>query len=325
MEEDILQANEFYHNPRSHYSVHEAALKDVEFIHKIRDVISFNPTQIKGKIVLEIGSNVGVFSMLAARVGAKHVYAWEPTILATYSREIIKINGYENLISIITDKIEQMQINDVPDIIFTSSFGPCLLWSSVFLDFIKARDIFKKRMPQLLPSIAQLGIAGYAPPNEEVPQNFWSDVYGFNFRPIAEDESKESFIIEVPPERVHTNVSIFARFDLNTVNIETISSPSGSFEITAEQNFILYGFAIFFEVIFKTAYRDIIYSTSPFSPPSHYSQFVCRLPNPIQMKKGEKIAGVIYISTSLSLSQCLKTQISFNFNSQSYDLDFYLK
>ena len=54
---------------------------------------------IRGRIVLDVGANVGVFSVFAASLGADKVYAFEP-VPGTYDIlcRHIKANGYDNVI-----------------------------------------------------------------------------------------------------------------------------------------------------------------------------------------------------------------------------------
>ena len=54
---------------------------------------------MKGKVVVEAGANIGVFSLLAARLGARKVYAFEP-VRETFLRleENIALNGFKGRI-----------------------------------------------------------------------------------------------------------------------------------------------------------------------------------------------------------------------------------
>ena len=71
------------------------------FLRRIVRCNQYNISQetIRGKVVMDIGANVGVFSLLAARMGAEKVIAFEP-VNSTY--EILKRN---------------IEINDLQDVI----------------------------------------------------------------------------------------------------------------------------------------------------------------------------------------------------------------
>lgn len=58
------------------------------------DSFGRNKAQIKGKIVLDVGCGTGILSMMAAKAGAKHVYAVEMSDIADLAKLIIQENGY---------------------------------------------------------------------------------------------------------------------------------------------------------------------------------------------------------------------------------------
>jgi len=51
--------------------------------------------------VLDIGCGSGILSLFAARAGAKKVIGVDNADIVHYAREIVKWNGYENVITIV--------------------------------------------------------------------------------------------------------------------------------------------------------------------------------------------------------------------------------
>jgi len=72
--------------------------------------------KIKNKTVIDVGANVGLFSVFAANLGVAKVYAFEP-VTETYNhlRQFIKANGLEHKITAVNsglgDKHETKEIN----------------------------------------------------------------------------------------------------------------------------------------------------------------------------------------------------------------------
>ena len=85
-------------------------LKDTVRTEAYRKAIEDNRNDFKGKVVLDIGAGTGILSIFAARAGAKHVYAVENAEIAVFAREIIKNNGFEDKITILKGKMEEIEL-----------------------------------------------------------------------------------------------------------------------------------------------------------------------------------------------------------------------
>lgn len=70
--------------------------------------------------------------MLAAKAGAKHVYAIEASGLAVKARENIQKNGFTDVITVIQGKVEDIQlpVTEV-DVIVSEWMGYMLLYESM--------------------------------------------------------------------------------------------------------------------------------------------------------------------------------------------------
>ncbi len=60
--------------------------------------------------MIDIGCGTGILSIFAARAGAKHVYAIDAAEIASYAREIVKRNGFEDKITVIRGKVEEINL-----------------------------------------------------------------------------------------------------------------------------------------------------------------------------------------------------------------------
>jgi len=73
-------------------------------------------TTCKGKRVLESGTGSGILSILAAKAGAKKVYAVEiDGEVAKFARKNIKKAGYQNIITLIESDVKKVKIEDIDD------------------------------------------------------------------------------------------------------------------------------------------------------------------------------------------------------------------
>lgn len=62
-----------------------------------------------GARVMEVGCGTGLLSCIAARCGAAHVYAVEPTSLVEVAREVVAANGLQDRVTVLHGKVEDLE------------------------------------------------------------------------------------------------------------------------------------------------------------------------------------------------------------------------
>lgn len=72
----------------------------------------------KGARVAEVGCGTGLWSVVAAALGAEHVYAIEPTATAEVARALVAANGLEARVTVLEDRIEDLSPQPV-DLLFS--------------------------------------------------------------------------------------------------------------------------------------------------------------------------------------------------------------
>jgi len=103
---------------------------------------------------MDVGSGTGILSMIAARNGARKVYAVEASDFANVSREVIEANGLSSIIEVIKARVEDVQIDEKVDIIVSEWMGFHLLHESMLDSVLFARDKFLKEGGLMLPESA---------------------------------------------------------------------------------------------------------------------------------------------------------------------------
>ena len=101
------EGSDYYFDSYSNFYIHEEMLKDTVRTESYKSAIENNPEAFKDKVVLDIGCGTGVLSIFCARAGAKHVYGLDNADIVHYAREIVKVNGFEDKITIIQGKVEE--------------------------------------------------------------------------------------------------------------------------------------------------------------------------------------------------------------------------
>uniref|UniRef100_M1AFL7 Protein arginine n-methyltransferase 1 n=1 Tax=Solanum tuberosum TaxID=4113 RepID=M1AFL7_SOLTU len=148
---------DYYFDSYSHFGIHEEMLKDVVRTKTYQNVIYKNSFLIKDKVVLDVGAGTGILSLFCAKVGAKHVYAIECSSMADMAQEIVKLNGFSDVITVIKGKVEEIDL-PVPkvDIIISEWMGYFLLYENMLDTVLYARDKWLVKDGLVLPDKASL-------------------------------------------------------------------------------------------------------------------------------------------------------------------------
>eukprot|EP00667_Euglena_gracilis_P002205 EG_transcript_2207 len=110
-------------------------------------------------IVLDIGTGSGLLAMMAARAGAKHVYAIEGNeSIAEKARNVIRCNGYSDRITVITGMSNDVKVGEgspLPiqaDIVVTETMGADFLSELMYNILDDARRRLLKPGAQMIPA-----------------------------------------------------------------------------------------------------------------------------------------------------------------------------
>ena len=72
-----------------------------------RILIDLISTHAPGNVVAEVGAGTGVFSLAAAALGARHVYAIEPSPLHRTISALVAANGLQDRVTVVPAHIQE--------------------------------------------------------------------------------------------------------------------------------------------------------------------------------------------------------------------------
>jgi SAM-dependent methyltransferase len=167
---------------------HELMLRDRPRMVAYRDAILRNAEAIRGKTVLDVGCGTGILSMLAAKAGAKVVYAVEASGMAALAARLVEHNGLADVVKVMHSRIEDVQLPDKVDVIVSEWMGFYLVHESMMNSVLDARDRWLKPDGLMLPSHATI----YACPvsmdqYRRDKLEFWADICGLDFTPFGDN------------------------------------------------------------------------------------------------------------------------------------------
>ena len=202
--------NQSITNPQSYFY---RMYKDSDRNQFYKDIIESN---VKDRVVLEVGAGIGLLSVLSANAGAKHVYALEANKdVFELAKKVIKENQVEDKVTLIHSNSYEFidtEILDKVEVVVHELFSTNFFGESV-LPILK--DL-KKKLSQnvvFLPEKANINLVGVKKVKDDKPSNLiagvkiniWDELTQFDSSNIVWDESL----------KVNTEKETLFSFDFN--------------------------------------------------------------------------------------------------------------
>ncbi|TXT12809.1 hypothetical protein VHUM_01210 [Vanrija humicola] len=337
-----------YFDSYAENDIHEIMLKDTTRTVSYARFILSNPKVFQGAIVLDVGAGTGILSMLAARAGAKHVYAIEASGLASKTRENIRNNGLQDVITVIQGKVEDITLPvDKVDIIVSEWMGYMLLYESMLDSVLHARDRYLAPTGLMAPSQTRLVIAAIT--GKRIWRErfeFWQQVYGFDMSAMTTPYWNEGLVEIVDRDEVVTSEAIVR--DINTHDATPASldfHSSFSIVATEKETTTVRAFLTWFDTFFsplsgkasqfapdhpvhiqdfaadlyekavepvnQAEANAVSFTTGPRGQYTHWKQVAFLLREPLQLAPHQRIEGRFYCRKSQDNSRELDVEIHF--------------
>ena len=312
-EEDL----DYYFSGYSDIYIHETMLKDRIRTDAYRDFIYMNKSLFAGKVVMDVGCGTGILSMFASRAGASKVYAIDNSRMIDLAKEIAAKNGIDN-IHFIRGKVEEINVPEPVDIIISEWMGYALLFEGMLDTVLYARDNFLRAecSQNVFPNNCDIFVAGVEDGEYQMEKfGFWNDVYGFDMSCVPKKYYRKQAIIDLlsdprPTQRKDANGQIISESKdddiliTNTVMLRSIDCTAvtvkqldfeSSFSLECTRDGTLYAICMWFDSMFDGPQHNVVMSTSPLKPATHWKQTLLQLKDPIQCEKGQLISGLISV------------------------------
>ncbi|CAF0942055.1 unnamed protein product [Rotaria sp. Silwood1] len=319
MAPEDMTSKEYYLDSSAHFAVHEELLKDEIRTKTFRNAMINNRHLFKDKIVLDIGCGVGIFSLFAAKAGAKMVIAVEKSNVIEYAKRIIHANRYDKVIRIVKGKIEDIELPEgiqKVDIIIAEWMGYCLFYDSIIQSVIYARDKFLKPDGFIFPDRATMYIVGIEDRDyKEDKVEWWSNVYGYNMGCLKNYVMREPLIDTVDKRQICTDHFPLKTFDLTTMTINDINIDT-KFRLCALRDDYIHAFVTYFIVEFTACPQRTVINTAPGAGYTHWKQTVFYFPDYVTTKQDEVLEGKYSCKVNLENTKKLDFAIDFQFNGE---------
>ena len=239
-----------------------------------------------GSVVLDIGTGTGIFAILACRLGARKVYALEPSSVIEVGRAIAAANGFSKEVEFIQARSSEITLPVRADVIISDLRGVLPLFQSHIPDIVDARSRLLAPGGHLIPRSDALWAAVV-----EVPELYGSltsvwenNDYGLDMeaaRLIAVNSWCKAF---VEPGQLMVEPQLWC-----TLNYMAVESPRVDAELnwTVNREGMAHGLALWFDAVLA---EGVTFSNAPGQPRLLYGNAFFPLARPVALSLGDTVS-----------------------------------
>ncbi|PYT92310.1 MAG: hypothetical protein DMG36_15625 [Acidobacteria bacterium] len=240
-------------------------------------------------IVLDIGTGTGILALLACQLGARRVYAVEPSDAIQVAREIASDNGYAERIEFIQDISTQVTLPELADVIVSDMHGVLPLFEQNVPSLIDARQRLLAPSGMMIPRQENLCVAVVEASELYRPYTAaWNDnLYGLDMRAALQRTTNTWEKGRVTPEQLLVEPQCWAMLDYGA-----LESPDVSAQVTwaASRTGIGHGLIIWFDAILADG---VTFSNAPNAPELIYGSAFFPWLEPVTLAVGDVISVAI--------------------------------
>ncbi|NJL81865.1 MAG: methyltransferase domain-containing protein [Chloroflexaceae bacterium] len=249
--------------------------------------------QVKpGSVVVDIGTGTGIFALIACQLGARQVYAIEPSDAIQVAREIAAHNGYQGRIHFHQALSTAVELPEPADVIVSDLRGVLPLFGDHIAAIADARRRFLAPGGQLIPCQDRIWVALvedsslYARHDGPWPNR----PYGIDMTPGRSRTINTSSKGKVAAEQLVGEPQLWA-----TLDYTTISEPnwSNTLSWTLEQPRTGHGLLVWFDA---TLGPGIGYSNSPLAADLVYGRSFFPWQQEVALASGDRVAVTLQAS-----------------------------
>merc|ERR1719354_159904 len=249
-----------------------------------QNAILKNPHMFKDKIIMDIGCGTGILSLFAAKAGAKKVISIDASDMYSEAAEIVRLNGYDDVIHVIHGKVEDLiKDNTLPleegelvDCVISEWMGYALFFETMLPSVMVVRDkLMDRKSGTMWPNRSMVYLEGAT----DSRLDYWSDVYGFKMdvmkNRVTRELRKDAGVEIVDAQDIVTTREEIVVHDLNTCRDEELDFEV-PFELKGMRKIgekkvdkLVVSFDIEFDIPGSTPTR---FSTGCQSEPTHWKQ-----------------------------------------------------
>ena len=240
-----------------------------------------------GSVVVEIGTGVGFFAIVAARRGAARVYAFETSPAIFVAQKIAEVNGSPPIQFIHADA-KRIQLTERADVIISDLRGALPPFEAHFPTIIDARQRFLSETGVLVPKRDVL-CAALVEAERHYSYNvgIWSQISDdINLEPARSLETTIPHKTVLNEGQLLSDAREWAILDYMTMDRPFVQ---GGLQLQATRAGTCHGIAVWFDTVLC---EGVGFSNHPSRPAVIYGQTIFPFMQPFQVSAGDKVEAV---------------------------------
>lgn len=239
-----------------------------------------------GTTVLDLGAGTGIFSLLACRFGAEHVYAIEPDDILNVARELAAANGYSDRITFYQELSTAAHLPSRVDVVVSDLRGVLPLFETHIPAIIDARQRFLADGGRLIPQLDTMWVALAGGPEIDRPlrEPWLENEFGLDLSAAHPFVSNVWRRVSLDREHLLCPAQRWATLDYRTIDRPHIS---GEVAWTLDRGATAHGLAVWFDA---TLDEGIGFSNAPGETKLIYGQTFFPWPTPLEVAAGDRVS-----------------------------------
>lgn len=237
-----------------------------------------------GDVVVDVGAGTGIFSLFSCQLGARKVYAIEPSECVAFARECAKRSGFGDRVVVIEDRSKNVTLPERADVLVSDLRGSNPIFGEHLTTIRDARERFLKPGGIQIPARDHLYIAPIeAPDFHRSLVEPWQG-HGVDLSPCVEAMLHQLHLdsaAPTSPEQLLAPSVRWTTLDYRTIDVRRVS---GTARFACERSGVIHALVGWFEAELA---EGIGYSNPPGDGQRIYGRTLAPLAEPIAVERGE--------------------------------------
>jgi protein arginine N-methyltransferase 1 len=245
-----------------------------------------------GDVVVDLGAGTGILAMLAARAGARRVYAIESARVAELARRVVAANGLDGIVKVVEAVSDDVTLPAPADVLVSEIIWNGGLGEGVVASFADARARLLKPHARIIPARVQMWVAPVQSPGAFESLAGWSeDLVGLDFTAVRDVAADATFTRWFHEDELLAPGEPVGTVDLTTAAVTTFA---GEAAFAAARDGTLHGLAAWFAADLAPGVR------LSNAPPARGSWMHAYLPvaEEVALRRGDSIRARIEVLTA---------------------------